>query len=497
MEFRDEQRRFNAFVIDEGASPLEMDDIMQKAGINAPQRLKEKWVKRFSEKSELITYPQTPRLVNRFAIGADPEFALTDGGGLYYHASNCGLDMLHPFGCDLSGRQGEFRAHPSRFVLEVVASLIDTMRWMHKSVENIGAYKWNSIAYLQKDGFGGHVHFGRKRPSLSNEVSSLDIIYRGLSKTQVFHPTSVLEREHRTKYGHYGDYRKQLHGYEYRTMPTWLSSPWTAFFTLVVSKLAVHHGELKYFSPKKYKQQILNLIAAYKRIDDDAAIAYRALEVLGYPFHDESDFKFRWGVSASKAIKLPIDRSWFPSTITPDSATNIELFNFLVKSAAIPQREPRLTWPVLELKESILKVRISERLPGLSDIAAGLVSKECVVVICGGGNDKLQIESTLPLNPHAIHAAFKKEISGDKIKSFSVTPTNLGDPGRYINIYIPRKIATNYVADVKLCREIRDFLNNPDIFPICDGEDLPRVVWPDKYAVTIKPKPAKYIGKEI
>jgi hypothetical protein len=497
MEFRDEQRRFNAFVIDEGTTPLEMEDTMKRAGINAPQRLKDKWVKRFSEKADSIVYPQTPRLVNRFAVGADPEFALTGPNGEYTHASNCGLDMLHPFGCDLSGRQGEFRAHPSRFVLEVVASLIDTMRWMQKSVNGIENYSWNSVSYLQRDGFGGHVHFGRKRPFILDEVNSLDVIYRSLSKTQVFNPATTLDREKRTKYGHFGDYRKQLHGYEYRTMPTWLSSPWAAFFTLVVSKLAVHHGELKYSSPKKYKQQILNLIAAYRRIDDDAAIAYRALQVLGYPIHDESDFKSRWGVSNIKEGRIAISHTWFPSTIPPDAFTNMELFNFLTDGTVIPQRTPLLTWPTSELKDGFSKVTIGERLPGLSDIAVGLVSKDCFVTLHGNVRDILQIVTSLPLNQERIHASFNKTLASGKIKSGMVIPFSPDVTKKYINIHIPHKIATNYVADTRLCRQIRDFLSDSSIFPICDGKDLSNVVWPDKYAVEEIPKAVKYLGKEI
>src|SRR6266446_1625709 len=169
----------------------------------------------------ITSYPKTPRLCNRFKLGADPEFTFQGKDGSYIYAENLGLTTLTGFGCDMSGRQAEIRAYPSRFALEVVASIADSLRWMG-GVENgvtLGL-NWQATAFNGKDGCGGHIHFGRRRPQLRER--------------------QTLTPGH---YGKAGDIRVTNHGYEYRTPSTPLSSPWLTYFTLVVNKLMVYHGK--------------------------------------------------------------------------------------------------------------------------------------------------------------------------------------------------------------------------------------------------------------
>src|SRR5271155_3396399 len=147
MEFQDEKRRLYHLAVEQGLDAHH--DF--SACTAAPVHYVEKWVKRFFSAPEKMEFPREPKLVNHFALGADPEFAfINNATGRYCHAQDLGMITTLPFGCDMAGRQAELRAHSSRFALEVVASMVDALRWIPQFY-NVDELLWVAAPYVGND----------------------------------------------------------------------------------------------------------------------------------------------------------------------------------------------------------------------------------------------------------------------------------------------------------------------------------------------------------
>lgn len=312
----------------------------------------ERWFRRMYN-AESQPLPVAGRLLNHFSLGADPEFILTDGVNRA-DARNFTLKAGPAFGADNNGRLVELRPEPSRSALSVLASLWLAMRWMGVFHPEVYSYSWRSGAYAEGDGLGGHIHFGRKRETLrEREVANLDRI------THLLYVANVFDREEGRRriahsqggeYGHLSDTRKQPHGYEYRTLPSWIDSPWLAYFALVLGKLVVALPEFvpgiseadSGLSPDQARAQLRMLLAYFAPLDDDARLAFTILSHRGFPQHAQGiDIKANWGIyvggpfgTAKEASKPDV----FPKTIPPTPADELELM-----SAMFEGRAPELT----------------------------------------------------------------------------------------------------------------------------------------------------------
>lgn len=290
-----------------------------------PESILARWDRAFDQPLEPIL-SSTPRLVNAYKLGADPEFVM-EYRDARIDAMQLGLQTGYAFGADMNGRLVEIRPAPSRSALEVIASTMVTLQWLGLMHQAALAYTWKAGAFVQKDGLGGHVHFGRKRnnrdtkawaesrpgrhdmprligdpqpkrASIPPYISALDKLTETLLALGVY-PKEQNDRrragdQHGQHYGLPGDVRMQAHGFEYRVFPSWLDSPWAAYLTLVLAKLTIYDPELI-----KDKVSIQDLLAFYKGLDDDARLAYFLLLKLGYPKYQGGDFKGRWGVPAT------------------------------------------------------------------------------------------------------------------------------------------------------------------------------------------------------
>ena len=405
-------------------------------------------------------FPRTPRLVNRFKLGADPEFVMHDAWGRYIHAETLGMNTLTSFGCDMAGRQAELRAYPSRFALEVVASLADSLRWMGHVYPASLSNNWNAVAYNGKDGCGGHVHFGRRRPNRDKDIDVLDAVNKYMLRAGIFDLHGFCDRQERTHYGRTGDFRTQGHGYEYRTFSTQLSSPWLTYLTLVISKLAVYTGT----PPDNGASQttIVELLSRFQHLDDDAAIALKAIDKLGMPCQTNTDFKQRWGVSPyPSASELNIDRHFFPSINEPQKETVEDLFELFMNSKELPVRKPVATWEPFTLPKDVFKVGVQVHTLGHApDIAMNLVSK--FVPVCVYVGDHYEIESSFNLPKDAIIKAL-----GENVK-FITSPNY-----KQLSIFIPPGANKSLIV----CRQIKSVLSNTYLFPVTKASNLDTADW--------------------
>src|SRR6266436_7565272 len=413
----------------------------------------------------ITSYPKTPRLVNRFCLGGDPEFTFQGKDGSYIYAENLGLTTLTGFGCDMSGRQAEIRAYPSRFALEVVASIADSLRWMG-GVENGAtlALNWQATAYNGKDGCGGHIHFGRRRPQVRElDTNILDSTTKRLLHEGVFNGYSFRERQTLAPghYGKAGDIRNTNHGYEYRTPSTPLSSPWLTYFTLVVNKLMVYHGQ-SLTNPKPV-EGFIELLKLYEDKDDDAAIALSALRKFGIPRESKEDFKGKWGVSSGLPALEKCNR-FFPSMIKGEDSTFRELFRHFMDGLDIPCRWPKPTWGPYFLPKGFQLVNVQPHTLGhLPDVGMNLISKGIQVSVSLG--DRFKIDSGIPLPIKEIKEALSAGVSDIRYNPSFTAPA--------IVITVPR----NFKDSLTQCKLLHNVLSNTELFPICKADNFSQTDW--------------------
>jgi hypothetical protein len=495
-DYRDEKRRLYHRLIVRGGRKTEFQAIAQADSVAAPSELLAKWEQKFFQ-LPMDSYPTEPRLINRFCVGADPEFILEmpqiDAAGnrvrgRYRHAQTCGLDTLTAFGSDMSGRQAELRAYPSRFILDVIASLVDTVRWMNEAY-GLDKIDWIAPAKYGDDGVGGHIHIGRKRPDTPVCIQSLDAVTQLLLAANVLDSKGQAARREATYYGRFGDWRPQVHGYEYRTMPSWMTSPWAAYFTLVVSKLCILNDATEFLSNDRPQETLINLLRAYKFRDDDARICLLALQKLGFPKYENSDFKKRWGVAPSTCTLNTI-RTFFPPVIKPTEETKQQLFDYLVHGKALPAKLPNCNWKPFGLPEDVYKATAQPHVYGVSDVAQGLLSRGCMVHFSRGDRRRFTVTSQTPMDAKALTAAIRKHPVLDWV--VHVAKCDKSSPPQ-MHISIPSDIYDQHAHATNKDQRaaIRSVLTESGLFPIFKYEDIDKPPVEPPKPVRKKPLPSR------
>lgn len=323
-------------------------------GYTVPNPTMQKWFKKFRKVED--GFSAVARNVNHFKLGADPEFVFawpqnSEGAGDIMHAHGLHLKQGPAFGEDNNGRLAEIRPYPSRSALEVCASVLSTLRWMAILKPDTNYYQWVAGAYLYRDGLGGHVHFGRKRPTRGDEVRALDNLMELLLNAGVYPVKEVMARRagdaRGQLYGRPGDFRMQNHGYEYRTFPSWLDSPALAFLTLTLSKLTVHDPgivlAIQQLKSGRISETIMNLLAYYRDLDDDARLAHLMCQ-RGIPVHLGGDFRGRWGLPIPATIVAKNKPVVIPMSIAPSKDDTQEMMTHLKTGAGVVCRVPVPTW---------------------------------------------------------------------------------------------------------------------------------------------------------
>lgn len=298
------------------------------------------------DKPSKLKYSGDGRWINHFCLGADPEFMFVHPDAGPVHATLCGLKAGLAFGADQNDRLVELRAAPYRDAVSVLASILGSLRWLYRYLgENHRTTEWHAPAFAHGDGMGGHVHFGRKRPQREDEVRGLDGLSRVMRACDLFDTAGWARRskgdQFHQVYGAYGDIRAQKHGYEYRTLPTWLDSPRLAYLVLVLSKLVIVDPDItaswennKFVGPWQLLQ---GLAKYYKGRDDDALILYSMMEHPSAFQYRGGDFRPRWGLTG-KTEPLPKGMV-IPAVIEPTPEDITDMTPYLTGSKALTMRE--------------------------------------------------------------------------------------------------------------------------------------------------------------
>lgn len=336
------------------------------------------------------------RFLNHFSIGADPEFIFMTGG-VREDARHLGLKAGLAFGADNNGRLVELRPEPSRSALSVLTSIWLTMHWLAAYVQNTPNYIWRSGAYAEADGLGGHVHFGRKQDRLrEHETRALDRITHLLYTAGCYNRDEGRLRFRQSQgghYGHQGDIRPQPHGWEYRTFPSWLDTPWLAYLSLVLGKLAVASEimpqlvqEDGLLTSEQARGQIRLILAYFKGLDDDARLAYGILMSRGLPVHvNGGDLKVNWGVFNgplfSQKVQLP---GVWPTAVPSVPALERELALAMLEGRLPEVGALQPTWVPNELppgyRQLIHDVADTRLMPGVGEWCADVCHHESLNV---------------------------------------------------------------------------------------------------------------------
>lgn len=440
------------------ANPAEVPESWR---LTLPERIMRRWLGGLH--AEVQVSPSSPRrLLNHFKLGADPEFAFVGASGERTSAQDLEFRAALAWGADNNGRLAELRPEPNRHALSVTASLWSTMWWMSYFVPATFHYSWRSGAWFANDGMGGHVHFGRKRPTWAREVQALDTLAFWFQHTNILNQGEWHERIRRTRghgnYGQLSDRRPQAHGWEYRTIPSWLDSPWLAYLILTLSKLAVFDPEyIPVLSPGSealsvatVRNRLRGLLTYYKSRDDDAAFAYSVFLRHGWPHFDPTDFKPRWGIFGNSATKNSVKNLLVPTSIPPSSSAITELGKAMLEGRPPEFPDTSPSWTPSALPDGYIQSIVTTdtyHRPGLGELIRELVVHDSPdwISLTSSGSGTVDVPANLiPSGTGAWLDGMRRKYPELELSVHSP------ESGKRSRIFLPLEYATNPVRRAKL-----------------------------------------------
>jgi hypothetical protein len=363
--------------------------ILQGQEISSEDIRWESWARTYKPLLSPSAFSMTGRHLNHFCLGSDPEFSLIYQGDRM-EAVSAGLKVGLVAGADQNERLVELRPWQSVSAVEHVAGILTALRWLHRVYGRYAAAcAWRSGGFYSGDGMGGHVHFGRKRPTRDVEISALDGLARVFRSARLFDGREWDKRIQGDAIGqHYGmpgDFRLQRHGYEYRSLPSWLQTPEVAFIVLCCSKLAVLDPSVtlnwKDTNLVDAYSKLRGLAKLYKGRDDDAYILYHNLTRRGddcFLVNFAADFAAAWGIT-----HIPVESGRnadiiLPASIKPTKETIEEMQNHLLMQFPLNFREEPANF-VTNLPHDYFweaSVTVPNRRSGFGDLLHNLVAHQ-------------------------------------------------------------------------------------------------------------------------
>lgn len=295
-----------------------------------PQVVVDRWVQRLRKPLPPV---QGTRLANRFEMAVALEF------GASFPAEN-----LAGWLGFISAHNGKFRITTgrSRSCLELVAAMWRGLQALQRSTGE----ELHTGGFYNKRAFNSVVEFSRTTSGKLKAVYALDALYEAMLTARLLNPTETTHRlSGDGKYQRSGtpsDIRSYWSGFEYRSLPSFGESPLQMFVVLTLVKLALLRTEEVSswaFCTGKAQARLVNLLAAFKGIDDDARLAHWLVEqkwpVAKYqPIRD-------WGLTVGvDKLKLPL-----PLTVEADNVwRNFTRVYFTLRSFIPPAPPPPIVW---------------------------------------------------------------------------------------------------------------------------------------------------------
>jgi hypothetical protein len=213
--------------------------------------------------------------VNKFEVGCDPEFAVLDKTGNLVDVQNLGHEGV--VGYDHGGDCAELRPAQARGLWTLIKRLQVLIAPPYPSLKPFYQQRWRAGAYYRStDGetvaLGGHVHFNIHRslfPPLA--LSALDRVTNVLERCDILPRGECVVRRTQTLYGKWAQIRHDTpdQHVEYRTMASWLFSPWISFLCLTLAKLAVVDPPGVTFNNDSGPREIIEFLERFRGKDQN------------------------------------------------------------------------------------------------------------------------------------------------------------------------------------------------------------------------------------
>lgn len=180
-----------------------------------------------------------------FTLGADPEFCIisTETGGICAEK----FEQRQNFGYDGGGMAFELRPNYSKDPLRLVSNIHQSLIQFVIQYPKLSEHRFKAGSYVSQmhQPLGGHIHFGGVPVSSTVNVCKycnwLDQFVGSLSLLIEDYSEGLLRRSGGV-YGDMCDFRRNKHGFEYRTISSWLTSPYVAAAVLCLSKVVMHEA---------------------------------------------------------------------------------------------------------------------------------------------------------------------------------------------------------------------------------------------------------------
>ena len=171
-----------------------------------------------------------------FTIGCDCELVISENNRIL--VSSDYVETTDAFGADGDGTVFEIRPGYSKCPLELVRKINKTMKNFLDKNSSFSSLKWEAGSIALGRSIGGHIHFGTSN-LLSREVSGFFLgNYLAPIYYLIENKNKIIERNN-IGYGLFNDTRPQSHGFEYRALGSWITSPYVSSAILCLAKAII------------------------------------------------------------------------------------------------------------------------------------------------------------------------------------------------------------------------------------------------------------------
>jgi hypothetical protein len=174
-------------------------------------------------------------------IGIDAELIFSQNGRLVSASSVVPNSVTAPFGVDGCSSTAEIRPRPDTDPKKVVASVQRIMKAQLRVRPNLNTLRWNGGSYACSQPIGAHIHFGTGRLPSSRTVDYLDSLLAIF--VYCMDDVNEVNRRNSCGYGLLTSYRSQPWGWEYRTLPSFITEKRLTIGVLALAKVIVEHCE--------------------------------------------------------------------------------------------------------------------------------------------------------------------------------------------------------------------------------------------------------------
>lgn len=296
-------------------------DIVAYGVENPPQTMLRKLVSNF-RKPLKVKELENPRLANRFTVGCEV-------GLIWWYSSavtNPGNWRVHQHGFLQQDRRHlvKLKVPKQRSCLQLVAGIAKELQIAAQITGQSPEVRWFTGCGHQGYSLTGGVYFGRLGPNRVREIAALDAVYLTLLQAKVFDREKNDKRidgdQFARRRGMLGDVVSKPFGYKYQSFPSFIESPLQALLTLTLAKLAVMYSTevSNWLSVDGNPEaKILNLLAKFKGLDEDARLTHWIVAKKGLP-KPGGDIKANWqlthehpfSIKLQLPLELPVEEVW-------------------------------------------------------------------------------------------------------------------------------------------------------------------------------------------